>query len=875
MDSDHALQAAKKAAGTVYHWIFDGLNAQAAAPVVDTSAKARLLSPSSVAASMASQAASFASSYVNSYLRGGEKAGNTHSSSGGAHRETVNYCEDKTAHGGHGNLEGASKDILSTIFQTLRGGNGDHGSSSSLISSWKHWDPSTTFDNLLWNYTPDVHTLMDRIGLTSLAEKYEIEPLVVLFALVLPLIMLSLCACVLLVPNSENLPPGPPGRKSDPRLVGGKQGRSSSAGTSKQGGQGSSSSSKVTSKKGKGTSGGAQDASESNVGNNVQLGNGLGLGKAWGSMLLASAGFLGPDTLDLAPYGGLKGKNIGELIDGNVSVSASKANARSSGSANKAKSSTSATGSTARSHPKSNKQEAKASNDGAPAAQAHYSVGSIVDMEIKKAQAESEKKAHKAEAQHTEPGHESVFKKNNVAHKGEHTGHQWSHVVAGSDGLDSHGDAQKGVIDGTAHPTNPLRTRAVDRPGSAGTETQKKHVANDKDHHGEAASAHSTTATASKAHHGNHATVGRDLGSKILGFAQGSQLLRNMDTFSGGILGSAVATVAALANTAEATAAMMKDNLPDSVTDFTDELQGAFDHAMKTGGLDPRTYADVARQAEDSNNWGIRQAVSRIMDDDDKIAAEKSHRAQQQQTSGKAVNATRSVRSVPISSSGRVQSTTTQKQGAAGAAPARRRSTTEDISVGPNVARHIKTAEERVASASESEDDTVSTHSNVHSAFDKKSLSAIDRTLSKAATASSKSATNEGSNADADEYILESGSDSSHGDDSDDLDDDENADDGSAAAHHVHHHHTRVHPHDTHHVTPGHLDVGHLIVNPKHASSASSKKIKKGGKKQRRQQEKNSKHQQEFTIDENGNKVQTAVEDRRDSGFDAMSQVHV
>ncbi len=66
--------------------------------------------------------------------------------------------------------------------------------------------------------------------------------------------------------------------------------------------------------------------------------------------------------------------------------------------------------------------------------------------------------------------------------------------------------------------------------------------------------------------HQDHATAGRDLGSRILGFVHGSELLRNMDTFSGGVLGSAVATVAALASTAESTASLIKENLPDYVT---------------------------------------------------------------------------------------------------------------------------------------------------------------------------------------------------------------------------------------------------------------------------------------------------------------------
>lgn len=74
------------------------------------------------------------------------------------------------------------------------------------------------------------------------------------------------------------------------------------------------------------------------------------------------------------------------------------------------------------------------------------------------------------------------------------------------------------------------------------------------------------TTTVNLSSHQTTGNIGRDFGSKIFGFVQDSQLLRNMDAISGGLLGSAVATVAALASTAEVTAGAIKNNLPDSVT---------------------------------------------------------------------------------------------------------------------------------------------------------------------------------------------------------------------------------------------------------------------------------------------------------------------
>ena len=97
----------------------------------------------------------------------------------------------------------------------------------------------------------------------------------------------------------------------------------------------------------------------------------------------------------------------------------------------------------------------------------------------------------------------------------------------------------------------PLRTRTP-RPSGSLKDSDRPKVQ------------HPTTVNLSS--HQTTGNIGRDFGSKIFGFVQDSQLLRNMDAISGGLLGSAVATVAALASTAEVTAGAIKNNLPDSVT---------------------------------------------------------------------------------------------------------------------------------------------------------------------------------------------------------------------------------------------------------------------------------------------------------------------
>lgn len=56
-----------------------------------------------------------------------------------------------------------------------------------------------------------------------------------------------------------------------------------------------------------------------------------------------------------------------------------------------------------------------------------------------------------------------------------------------------------------------------------------------------------------------------NIGSKIMGLAQESQLLKNMDDLSGGLLGTALASVAVVAFIAQATAEVVKRNVPESI----------------------------------------------------------------------------------------------------------------------------------------------------------------------------------------------------------------------------------------------------------------------------------------------------------------------
>lgn len=106
--------------------------------------------------------------------------------------------------------------------------------------TWRSWDPVSSFDSFLWNYTPDIHAIQERVlglgGLGELSEKYNIDPRILALVMVLPLVLLLLTACVVMGARSSS-EDGPryPGQKTDPTLVGGSS--SSSSSSSKKTGQ--------------------------------------------------------------------------------------------------------------------------------------------------------------------------------------------------------------------------------------------------------------------------------------------------------------------------------------------------------------------------------------------------------------------------------------------------------------------------------------------------------------------------------------------------------------------------------------------------------------------------------------------------------------
>ncbi|KAF9550221.1 hypothetical protein EC957_001127 [Mortierella hygrophila] len=74
--------------------------------------------------------------------------------------------------------------------------------------------------------------------------------------------------------------------------------------------------------------------------------------------------------------------------------------------------------------------------------------------------------------------------------------------------------------------------------------------------------------------------------AKLMDFAQENPVMKSLDGISGGVLGAVMATVAAIANTAEAATTSLKENIPSSVDELTHDLRNSFDKAMVEGGLE-------------------------------------------------------------------------------------------------------------------------------------------------------------------------------------------------------------------------------------------------------------------------------------------------
>ncbi|KAF9905613.1 hypothetical protein EC991_001513 [Linnemannia zychae] len=715
MENNLAVQA-KVALTNLYHWAVDQ-------KPLDTK-------PSTIA----SQASSLVSSFVESYLNPSHtQPENTHSlylhyqpphhtatpasssSGAGSCGEAINH---QAAGGGGSYYRNNPQDSPHSFFDTILQSFGRGGYTS------RFWDPVASFDSFLWNYTPDIHAFQEKLlqglGTGGLVEKYNIDPRIVALVLLLPLVVLILITCVVMGAGGSSVEgEGFPGRKTDPTLVGGSEkGKSGRSESKKQGaGPGGSSSSSVSgsaSSKGGKKQGGPSDANQYLLGNNSGV-------SSW-SALLGSMGFLGGETMDFKPldiFASMPKGSMATSTSSSSSVTDPNNVDHESTTLGSVFESMSALGGEMMKHipyqhlldqdiaqllgsdfldsdnpgdeedasikPGKNLEEPLDSTDHSkkivtPGAASYASIAAtpVVSLEATKAipPTTATTAATKSPAQNQE--HESVH---DIQKQEENTGRQSRNGPAGP------GDDSLKTRVPSISP--PLRTRTP-RPSGSFRESNRPKIPSTS---GTSSVAIKPASAAANVHRERSGNLGRDIGSKIFGFVQESQLLKNMDSLSGGLLGSAVATVAALASSAEATAGVIKNNLPDSVTDFTDELRESFDHAMR--------IQDTEHEAAKQKSWGVRDAISKIMqDEDDHVSAAAPSTPTATTTTGSTVR-------VSLPSGNATTAPTSFKSTAA----SKQQHPAEDISArptGPVVHRVVEPDEQsELSSMSDSGDDNV------------------------------------------------------------------------------------------------------------------------------------------------------------------------
>ncbi|KAF9924167.1 hypothetical protein FBU30_005809, partial [Linnemannia zychae] len=469
------------------------------------------------------------------------------------------------------NIDGLSDNIFKKFFQTITGGN----------CNWATWDPVASFDSFLWNYTPDLRALQMKLlgpntAVGEFVEKYNIEPRILVLVSVLPLVLLILTICVFMGAGHGAEEPKPPARVMNPALVSGKK---------------------------------SSTSRKKAIANQYLIGNNNGI-SSW-SAFLGTMGFFGGEILDYKPldifaltsrkskvdaktahsHEGILESVIesvsalgsemikqmptthfldhdiaqllgSDLVESDTSVdeakppnNLNKAMNEPVDSANHLKAKA---GSKVKKIPQvTNEDVLDDKEDTRKSPAMTDSIDGTADdiVATKEPMAATEPNSHRKPiklssfvphiATSFEYGNHNQVSDQHSQQQEENSGHQSKHgpVTPSKDNS----------IKTNVSSIPPLLRTRTPRPSGSVRESDRS-----KGSHSDATNSSNKAVSAT----GN---VGRDIGSKIFGFVQESQLLKNMDFLSGGLLGSAVATVAALASSAEATAGVIKNNLPDSV----------------------------------------------------------------------------------------------------------------------------------------------------------------------------------------------------------------------------------------------------------------------------------------------------------------------
>ncbi|KAG0089317.1 hypothetical protein BGZ93_009927 [Podila epicladia] len=561
MDSN-VKQQVKKVVDTLYDWLFDGEGYTAPAPagqcvkeyvdgdeVTSGSIIHRVLSSFGNAKGRCASLQDHAVAVVSSTASAISTIAAKHDHIGAA----------TTGIPGQGHVPRPS----STFFDNGRA----TGDSDSLISFFRSFydNPSAAFDDLLGHHYPHFDSLIARLGLDELAKSLNCDSRILFLACLLPLIVLLLSTCCIVGAGFSTEEPHGHGyhehKKSDPTKVGSKSDSQGSSSSVPGHGTGSSSSSLPSSAKGgkgKGKKGGVRDDAGGPITDGAPPAGSYHLGNSnlsfWGSMLGAT-GFRGADVLDFKPI------DIYAEMD-------------------------------AAGHDRERRASApKTSRRGS-------SIQDVID--ITKAHHGQDETVSDTQEIHVE--NISNFAQeflSAAAARAKKLVHDTKEVNSDSGPPKAQSQADtKGKQGGPAGPGSEpqLRTR-IPRPHSLKEADRHRHQP-----HIPLSSFSSSSSSSRKPQDGfgnavdqAHDDQHMSIAATIMDFAQGNSIIKSLDGISGGVLGATFATVAALANTAEAAAKFLKENMPSSVSDFVNGLQESFDESMENGGLEGTGFDDQPR----------------------------------------------------------------------------------------------------------------------------------------------------------------------------------------------------------------------------------------------------------------------------------------
>ncbi|KAF9325059.1 hypothetical protein BG006_011434 [Podila minutissima] len=417
--------------------------------------------------------------------------------------------------------------------------------SESLISFFRSFydNPSAAFDDLLGHHYPHFDSLIARLGLDELAKSLNCDSRILFLACLLPLIVLLLSTCCIMGAGFSTEKPHAHGyhehKKSDPTKVGGmgdSQGSSSSVSSHGTGSSSGPSSSSAKGGKGKGKKGGVRDDAGGPITEGSLPAGSYHVGDSNLSSwgsMIGATGFRGADVLDFKPF------DIYDVI-----------------------------GSEKAQH---DQDEVILDN------QEDY-VENISDFAhefVSAAAARAKKLVHDIKETNTD------------------NGPQKAHSQADT----------KGKQGGPAGPgSEPLLRTRIPRPHSFKEADRHRHQPHVPSSSFTSSSSSSSSSRQRQDGFGNAVDQGHgdrraSIAAKIMDFAQGNSIMKNMDGISGGVIGATLATVAVIANTAEAAATSLKENMPSSVSDFVNGLQESFNESMENGGLEGTGFDDQPRDS--------------------------------------------------------------------------------------------------------------------------------------------------------------------------------------------------------------------------------------------------------------------------------------